>query len=188
MFITQRSRYSFFLQNSQDLANFLFQVSLSLLSLVEFLFKSNQSTLDFGFFVSNLALSFVELLFKGNLLLLSLVEFLFKGSQFALDLLAHRIEMRIELLFESFVLNDVSLGRLFSLLSDAVQSFLKLSLKLRNPLLSYFTHLTDGAFPIAELIVFVVIWGHNEKEPLNFLVNFAIFRRSLMNIGCEVAE
>ena len=93
-----------------------------------------------------------------------------------------------ELLLEISVLSDVSLRRLLSLLSDAVQFLLNHGLKLRNPLLSNFAHLADGAFPRAELIVLIVIRGHDEEEPLNFFIRFNFLRFGLMNVGGEVAE
>jgi len=164
--ITKRSRFSFILQKSQNLSDFLFKASLFLLSLVKFLFKGSQSVLDFG------------------LLVLSFDLFLLNLDLLVKNLLDHRAE----LLLESFVLSDVSLGRLLGLLSHAIQSFLQLGLKLRNPLISDFAHLTDGAFPGVKFIVFIVIGGNNEKETLNFLVNFAVRRTTLMNVGREVAE
>ena len=80
------------------------------------------------------------------------------------------------------------LRRLLSLLSDAVESFLQLGFKLRNPLLGDFAHLTDRAFPSAKLILFVFIWGNDEEETHSIFVDFAVLSFNLMNVGGEVAE
>ena len=116
-------------------------------------------------------------LFKGSLLLLNSSQYLLNFGLLIKNLLDHLAGLLVhlaELLLEISVMSDVSLRRLLGLLSDAVQFFLKLCLKLSNSLLINFAHLADGAFPRAELILFIIIWGHYEEEPLSFLDDFVV--------------
>ena len=119
----------------------------------------------------------VKLLFEGRLSVSNLGNFFH-------DQLVHLAELVLEI----FVLSHVSPRKLLDLLSDVVQSFLERGLKQRSALLKDFGHLIDGAFPRAKLIALIVVWRHDEEEPLSRLVHFIVLGVTLVNIGREVAK